>query len=159
MGHGIELILDFQVPNKRIRLDILDTEAVALMVTIPNCLWWPYKAGQYIFLQVPKLSFLQWHPFTISTCISNEKSVHIKTDGDWTSKLRGGPFGAPAQRFYDFNHRVILGSGMVASLPFAEFLPTFTLEKSDNTSPTTYLMIQGLSRSHPPCAIYQPTNE
>jgi dual oxidase len=69
-------------------LEILDADTVVRNVTIPNHRYWPYEAGQYIFLQVPKLSLFQWHPFTISTCIGTEMQVHIKTDGDWTSKLR-----------------------------------------------------------------------
>jgi predicted ferric reductase len=53
-------------------LEISDPDTVAINVTIPSYRYWPYKAGKYIFLQVPKLSIFQWHPFTISTCIGNE---------------------------------------------------------------------------------------
>ena len=63
--------------------------------------------------------------------------LHIKTDGDWTSKLRDlaeggddprsieigidGPFGAPAQRFYDFDQAIVLGSG-IGVTPFSGIL-------------------------------------
>jgi dual oxidase len=116
------------------KIEILDADTVAITVMIPEYRYWPYKAGQYIFLQIPKLSLFQWHPFTISTCIGNEIKVHIKTDGDWTSKLRDlakegetikvgidGPFGAPAQRFYDFDQSIILGSG-IGVTPFSGIL-------------------------------------
>jgi dual oxidase len=53
-------------------LEILDGETVVITVQVPNYRYWPYKAGQYDFLQVPKISLFQWHPFTISTCIGNE---------------------------------------------------------------------------------------
>ena len=117
-------------------IEILDAETVRINVTIPHHRYWSYKAGQYIFLQVPELSYFQWHPFTISTCIDNEMQVHVKTDGDWTSKLRGlakeekktdikigvdGPYGAPAQRFYDFNQSIVLGSG-IGVTPFSGIL-------------------------------------
>lgn len=117
-------------------IEILDDDTVAITATVPQHRYWPYKAGQYIFLQVPVLSRWQWHPFTISTCIENELSLHIKTDGDWTSKLRDlvrngepqqivigvdGPFGAPAQRFYDFDHSIVLGSG-IGVTPFSGVL-------------------------------------
>jgi dual oxidase len=53
--------------------------------------------------------------------------VHIKADGDWTNQLRDvakkgqksmikigldGPFGAPAQRFYDFQYSMVFGYAM-----------------------------------------------
>ena len=62
--------------------------------------------------------------------------LHIKTDGNWTEKLRelggesgeseievgiNGPFGAPAQRFYDFNHSIIIGAG-IGVTPFSGIL-------------------------------------
>jgi dual oxidase len=117
-------------------LGILDADTVVINVTISNHRYWPYKAGQYIFLQVPRLSLFQWHHFTICTFIGNEIQVHIKTDGDWTSKLRqmvkegqteniyvgiDGPFGAPAQRFYNFDQSIILGSG-IGVTPFSGIL-------------------------------------
>ncbi|KAG6623513.1 putative ferric reductase [Phytophthora cinnamomi] len=48
-----------------------------------------YEAGQYVFLCVPSISNLQWHPFTISSS-PHEPMVkfHIKALGDWTYKLQ-----------------------------------------------------------------------
>ncbi|GMF47580.1 unnamed protein product [Phytophthora fragariaefolia] len=48
-----------------------------------------YEAGQYVFLCVPSMSNLQWHPFTISSS-PHEPMVtfHIKALGDWTYKLQ-----------------------------------------------------------------------
>ncbi|KFA66819.1 hypothetical protein S40285_06822 [Stachybotrys chlorohalonatus IBT 40285] len=117
-------------------LKVLDNETVEITAVIPSERLWKYKAGQYIFLQVPQISFFQWHPFTISFCRGNKMMVHIKTDGNWTGKLRdlggesgeseikvgiNGPFGAPAQRFYDFNHSVVIGSG-IGVTPFSGIL-------------------------------------
>ncbi len=113
------------------KLEILDGETVRITATMPKRRIWPYKAGQYIFLQAPPVSFFQWHPFTISTCTGRELQIHIKTDGDWTGKLRDhkdlsyvgidGPFGAPAQRFYDFDQAIIIGSG-IGVTPFSGIL-------------------------------------
>nr|POE66647.1 dual oxidase 1 [Quercus suber] len=113
-------------------LEILDDETVSIVCEIPSTRIWKYKAGQYVFLQVPQISFFQWHPFTISTCIGRKMSLHIKTDGDWTGKLRhlqgdlrfvgiDGPFGAPAQRFYDFDQTIIVGAG-IGVTPFSGIL-------------------------------------
>ena len=44
-----------------------------------------YKAGQWLFLQVPSVSKYQWHPFTITSCPhDNYVSVHVRQVGDFT---------------------------------------------------------------------------
>jgi predicted ferric reductase len=47
-----------------------------------------YEAGQYAYVCIPRLSLLQWHPFTISSA-PHEAMVtfHVKALGDWTAKL------------------------------------------------------------------------
>ncbi|OTB03007.1 hypothetical protein M426DRAFT_61207 [Hypoxylon sp. CI-4A] len=47
-----------------------------------------YKAGQWLFLQVPSVSSYQWHPFTITSCPYDPYvSVHIRQVGDFTRAL------------------------------------------------------------------------
>ena len=130
-------------------LELLDGETVAITTRIPKYRFWPYKAGQYVFVQVPKLSFFQWHPFTVSTCTGKSMQVHIKADGDWTNALRDlaksgtknlkigidGPFGAPAQRFYDFEYSMVFGAG-IGVTPFSGILTDLQeheLERSDSS--------------------------
>ena len=107
------------------KLELLDDETTVITVEVPHKRPWDYKAGQYVFVQVPQLSRWQWHPFTVSTCVNNRMQVHIKADGDWTNGLRDvakragkkqsikvgldGPFGAPAQRFYDYEYSMVFG--------------------------------------------------
>lgn len=117
-------------------LTILDDDTSEVSVKIPESRMWDYRAGQYIFLQVPAISFFQWHPFTVSECVGKDMKVHIKAGGDWTGKLKGlakgeksvkihvgvnGPFGAPAQRFYDYSHTLLVGSG-IGVTPFSGIL-------------------------------------
>ncbi|KAF2125433.1 hypothetical protein P153DRAFT_300187 [Dothidotthia symphoricarpi CBS 119687] len=117
-------------------LKLLDDETVVISVDVPHTRPWDYKAGQYVFVQVPQISRWQWHPFTVSTCINNTMQVHIKADGDWTNELRDiakagntkaikvgldGPFGAPAQRFYDFEYSMVFGAG-IGVTPFSGIL-------------------------------------
>jgi dual oxidase len=118
------------------KLEVLDADTVAITVVVPQKRYWKYRAGQWVFITVPELSIFQWHPFTISTCIGHDMQLHIKTDGDWTSGLRklagdggvanikicvDGPFGAPAQRFYEFDYTMIIGSG-IGVTPFSGIL-------------------------------------
>lgn len=49
-----------------------------------------YTPTSIMFINVPSISKLQWHPFTISSSSSLESdkiSVIIKGEGKWTSKL------------------------------------------------------------------------
>lgn len=116
------------------RAKVLDSDTMLITCKHPCGRNWRYSAGQYILLQVPKVSFFQWHPFTISSCRGNILQVHIKFDGDWTNKLRDvlpededvrvsidGPFGAPAQRFYDYDQSIIVGGG-IGITPFSAIL-------------------------------------
>jgi respiratory burst oxidase len=47
--------------------------------------------GQYLFINCPRLSEAQWHPFTISSAPQEDTvTVHIRvsTPGSWTAALR-----------------------------------------------------------------------
>ena len=47
-----------------------------------------YKPGQWLFLNVPDVSYYQWHPFTITSCPFDDNiSVHIRQVGDFTKAL------------------------------------------------------------------------
>ncbi|KKA29182.1 hypothetical protein TD95_004312 [Thielaviopsis punctulata] len=57
-----------------------------------------YKAGQWLFLQVPSISKWQWHPFTITSCpFDPYVSVHIRQVGDFTRTLGDAVGAGPAQ--------------------------------------------------------------
>jgi len=46
------------------------------------------RAGQYIFLSCPEVSYFQWHPFTLTSAPEEDYiSVHIRVVGDFTDAL------------------------------------------------------------------------
>lgn len=51
----------------------------------------PYEMGQYCFVNIPEISLLEWHPFTIASAPGVDRHVthHIKSMGttSWTGKL------------------------------------------------------------------------
>lgn len=91
-----------------------------------------YLPGQYLFICVPKLSGVQWHPFTISSAPDEGfVSVHIKQIGDWTKALGkllqdceldpmaefpkilvDGPYGAPAQDIFKYETCAMVSAGI-----------------------------------------------
>lgn len=49
-----------------------------------------YKPTSILFVNVPTISKLQWHPFTVTSNCKSEPdvlSIVIKTEGSWTQKL------------------------------------------------------------------------
>ncbi len=43
------------------------------------------EPGQYIFINVPELSRVEWHPFTLTSAPGDSYlSVHVRAAGDWT---------------------------------------------------------------------------
>ncbi|KAK3675150.1 hypothetical protein LTR78_005084 [Recurvomyces mirabilis] len=129
------------------RAEVLDNDTIRITCKHPQGKDWKYSAGQYILLQVPKISHFQWHPFTISSCRGNMLQVHIKFDGDWTNKLQDtfpesqdikigidGPFGAPAQRFYDYDYSIIVGGG-IGITPFAAILTDLEEQSTERKDP------------------------
>lgn len=130
------------------RMEILEGgDAVVITIKEPRGRDWKYSAGQYLLLQAPKISRWQWHPFTISSCRSDEMQVHIKVEGDWTAALKDkmpvdaeikvgidGPFGAPAQRFYDYDYSIIVGGG-IGITPFSAILTDLEENFSQQRNP------------------------
>ncbi|XP_024966678.1 ferric reduction oxidase 7, chloroplastic-like [Cynara cardunculus var. scolymus] len=68
----------------------LPSGTVELVISKPQGL--QYNALGWVFVQIRELSWLQWHPFSVSSSPldgSNHLAILIKVLGDWTEKLRG----------------------------------------------------------------------
>jgi len=68
-----------------------------------------YMAGQYVFICIPKVSYFEWHPFSISSSPHNDEVyLHVRVLGNWTRQLYekadstettayiDGPYGQPS---------------------------------------------------------------
>uniref|UniRef100_A0A2K6LQT6 NADPH oxidase 2 n=1 Tax=Rhinopithecus bieti TaxID=61621 RepID=A0A2K6LQT6_RHIBE len=59
------------------------------------------EVGQYIFVKCPKVSKLEWHPFTLTSAPEEDFfSIHIRIVGDWTEGLFNA-CGCDKQEFQD----------------------------------------------------------
>ncbi|KIW11268.1 hypothetical protein PV08_10568 [Exophiala spinifera] len=57
-----------------------------------------YKAGQWLFINIPAVSSQQWHPFTITSCPFDPYiSIHVRQVGDWTKAVGDALGCGPAQ--------------------------------------------------------------
>ncbi|XP_059201755.1 NADPH oxidase 1 [Centropristis striata] len=97
------------------------------------------EVGQYVFLNCPAISQLEWHPFTMTSAPEEDFfSVHIRSAGDWTDKLidimqslpegaQGpkmgvdGPFGTASEDVFDYEVAMLVGAG-IGVTPFASIL-------------------------------------
>lgn len=62
-----------------------------------------YKAGQWLFINIPSVSKHQWHPFTITSCPFDPYiSIHVRQVGDFTRSLANAVGAGPEQqKLYD----------------------------------------------------------
>ncbi|KAF2069650.1 hypothetical protein CYY_009035 [Polysphondylium violaceum] len=139
--HRVDLV-EFNLKNEKV---------VNLKFDKPSS--FKYKPGQYLLVNIPEISKLQWHPFTItSSPLEPHIQVHIRVTGGWTRGLfdwlsskkntpidpeRGaeqlqinidGPFGSSSQ--YALNHKqvILVGAG-IGVAPMASLLQDIKLKK------------------------------
>lgn len=95
------------------------------------------EVGQYIFINCPLISALEWHPFTLTSAPEEDFfSVHIRSAGDWTDRLIqvfqdqdqktpclkvDGPFGTASEDVFKYEVSMLVGAG-IGITPFASIL-------------------------------------
>ncbi|KAF0872185.1 NOX1 oxidase, partial [Crocuta crocuta] len=95
------------------------------------------EVGQYIFVNCPSISYLEWHPFTLTSAPEEDFfSIHIRAVGDWTENLIrafeqqhspvprievDGPFGTVSEDVFQYEVAVLVGAG-IGVTPFASIL-------------------------------------
>ncbi|XP_059970959.1 NADPH oxidase 3 [Mesoplodon densirostris] len=99
--------------------------------------------GQYVLIQCPSISSLEWHPFTLTSAPQEDFfSVHIRAAGDWTEALCkafgaeeqalkepwslprlavDGPFGAALTDVFHYPVSMCIATG-IGVTPFAALL-------------------------------------
>ncbi|KAF9025459.1 hypothetical protein BGZ52_009175 [Haplosporangium bisporale] len=55
----------------------------------------PHSPGQHIYVCVPSMSLIQWHPFTISSTDKNSLTIHARAVGGFTKSLCRWPDNTP----------------------------------------------------------------
>lgn len=74
-------------PAKILKVTIFPGNVIRLQFT--KSLGFKYKSGQYIYVNCAAVSSFQWHPFYVTSApIDDYISIHIRTLGDWTTRLK-----------------------------------------------------------------------
>jgi len=100
-----------------------------------------YLPGDYGFLNVPSASFIEWHPFTLSSSPleKDHLSFHIKKIGNWTEKVLqsaklnlprsvylDAPLGSPSSQLAHQKKLILIAAG-IGVTPFISLLKTLKL--------------------------------
>lgn len=147
---------------------------VELVLSKPACL--RYNALSFIFLQVRELSWLQWHPFSVSSSPLEGRyhlSVLIKVLGEWTEKLKGkisnneerqklletrlkslitasveGPYGHESPYHLTYKHLILVAGGIGIS-PFLAILSDVMhrLKEGKPCMPKNILIVWAIKKS------------
>ena len=57
-------------------------------ISFPKTAAFSYNPGQYIYIAIPEISWLQWHPFSISSSPKQRVvTLHVRKAGNWTSAM------------------------------------------------------------------------
>lgn len=80
-----------------------------------------YMSGQYVFICIPKVSYFEWHPFSLSSSPHNDEVyIHIRVLGNWTKQLYekadstetaafiDGPYGQPSVDIDSDRYKIIV---------------------------------------------------
>ncbi|KAJ0705536.1 putative ferric-chelate reductase (NADH) [Helianthus annuus] len=125
-----------------------------------------YTPTSILFMNVPSISTLQWHPFTVTSNANTEPdmlSIVIKCEGTWSHKLYKqlsgspidslqvsveGPYGPAAPHFLSYENLVLISGGSGIT-PFISIIRELTFQQlNDNRKiPTNVLLVCAFKHS------------
>ncbi|TKY51333.1 Ferric reduction oxidase 4 [Spatholobus suberectus] len=123
-----------------------------------------YNPNSMVFINVPKISKLQWHPFTvISSCHMETDilSVAIKAEGNWSNKLYQelssstldhlnvsveGPYGPSTSHFLR-HEQLVLVSGGSGITPFISIIRDLIFQNQQESHVPTVLLVCAFKNS------------
>ncbi|XP_043913547.1 NADPH oxidase 1-like [Protopterus annectens] len=118
------------------------------------------EVGQYIFINCPSISQLEWHPFTLTSAPEEDYfSVHVRSVGDWTEAMYDtfqknmprlcvdGPFGTASEDVFKYETSVLVGAG-IGVTPFASILKSvwYKFQNSDSRLKTQKIYFYWICR-------------
>jgi len=149
--YGLDRLIRFfwgLYPMRTIRLQAL--EGGAISVRWPKHPWARYHVGNYVFLNFPGFSVVQWHPFTLASSPGDPfNEVVIKSLGDFTGRLNDvvktmganarlwlrcdGPYGRFTIDYHRFETIVVTGGGVGVTPCIAMLRDVFRVDYTKET--------------------------
>jgi NADPH oxidase len=95
-----------------IKIDILDNKLYC-------------HSAQYVYICIPQISLLEWHPYSIANAPNENKIIYIKVLGDWTKNLKyliqnnekidiyfDGFYGNISKYLLEYQYILLIGGGL-----------------------------------------------
>ncbi len=77
------------LPRKPLVAQVHANNIIQLRLRLPSMRCRSMTGGSYIFLNVPAVSPVEWHPFSITSTSRDEfVELHIRASGNWTTALK-----------------------------------------------------------------------
>ncbi|GER56781.1 ferric reduction oxidase 8 [Striga asiatica] len=136
-----------------------------------------YRPTSLIFLKIPSISKLQWHPFSITSSSStdhNTITVIVKSGGQWTNSLHdqitgddqdseadqrmrisvaiGGPYGPDSFEFLRHDNLLMVAGG-IGITPFLSIMKEISFNLSKNEYPNKLQLIYTTKKSQDICLL------
>ncbi|KAL1533026.1 ferric-chelate reductase (NADH) [Salvia divinorum] len=152
----------------------------AIELTLPKDPRLKYTPTSVIFLNIPSISKLQWHPFSITSSSSVDEhsiSVIVKSEGQWTSSLLSkithaeeqdseanqrrcipvaveGPYGPASMELLRYNNLLLVAGG-IGVTPFLSILRELSCSSSNgrNAYPDRIHLIYTIKKSQDVCLL------
>jgi predicted ferric reductase len=137
----IETVAYGFIPNYKATLEVCHTKFVKITVPYHNL---KYKPGEHIYINIPKLSRIEWHPFTIASAPhDDELYIYVCGLGSFTKKLvtyaldnEGievdikikGPYGSHPFNYKDYSE-VVLFAGAIGITAFLSLVKELFIHK------------------------------
>ena len=88
-AYTLDKVIWYCATRRRTRMVNLSIPAPGFVrVTVAIDKEYIYLPGQWVLINIPAISFLQWHPMSVSSCPGHSTiTIDIKVLGDWSKKL------------------------------------------------------------------------
>jgi NADPH oxidase 2 len=122
--YAIDVVIRLFRSIPRARGDFQVLEGDMTKMTLKSSALPRYKPGQYAYVSIPRLSRVQWHPFSVSSGpAESDVTFHIRDLGNWShdvvllgnasevSVRVDGPYGHPAVPYKRYRSVVLVSGG------------------------------------------------